>query len=214
VTDGPLVEAQGVRIAYGETEIMRDVDLALGAGADIVLLGRSGSGKTSLLLALARLVAPAAGVVEWHGLTRYDVGVVFQSPSLLPELSALENVALPTRLSGVATVDGARDRAARALAEVGLDAVDALPGQLSGGQQQRVAVARVLASDPRVVLADEPTGALDPTTAEQVLAALRRHRDRLDGALLVATHDEDVAASMTTRLSLVDGALRLPVAGP
>ena len=207
MTATSLLTARGVRLSYGSTEILRGVDVALPVGADVVLLGRSGSGKTSLLLALAGLLPLDGGQVDGHQSSGRDVGVVFQSPSLLPELSALENVALPLRLAGRAEQDEAYQRAAAALDELGVDMFDALPGQLSGGQQQRVAVARVLALAPRVILADEPTGALDRDNAQRVLAALRRHRDQVAGALLVATHDIAVAASFAHRVTLDDGRL-------
>ncbi|MBV9369309.1 MAG: ATP-binding cassette domain-containing protein, partial [Frankiales bacterium] len=184
MTADPLLSAHRVVVTYPGADILRGVDVTLHAGSETALVGRSGSGKTSLLLALAGLLPPASGRVDWHGLTRRDMGVVFQSPSLIPELSALENVALPLRLAGELDEYEARDRAATALGELGLASHDALPGHLSGGQLQRVAVARVLAARPRVVLADEPTGALDPENAMQVLDALRAHRDRVGGALL------------------------------
>ena len=211
MTGQPLLAAHGVAVSYSRTEILRNVDLVLKPGADVALLGRSGSGKTSLLLALAGLLPLAAGGIHRFGLARRDVGVVFQSPSLLPELSAVENVALPLRLAELSVAE-ARERAERALDEVGLRSLDALPGHLSGGQQQRVAIARVLAARPRVVLADEPTGALDPATAALVLDALRAHRDRANGALLVATHDLRVADALTTRLQLDDGRLEAQAA--
>ena len=212
MTGEALLTARGLYLAFGHTEILRAVDLTLQPGADAVLLGRSGSGKTSLLLALAGLLPPTAGLVDRHSLTARDIGVVFQSPSLLPELSAVENVALPLRLTGAADVREAQERAVAALTDLGIDAIDALPGQLSGGQQQRVAVARVLAGRPRVLLADEPTGALDRISARRVLAALRSHRDSVDGALLVATHDVDVAVALTTRVKLEDGRLSVAAA--
>jgi ABC-type lipoprotein export system ATPase subunit len=204
----PLLTASGLHIRYGGTQIIRGLDLTLRPGADLALVGRSGSGKTSLLLALAGLLPPSSGSVQRFGLDGRDIGMVFQSPSLLPELSAVENVALPLRLTDVANERDAHARAITALAELGIDSPNALPGQLSGGQQQRVAVARVLALRPRIVLADEPTGALDRATARRVLAALRAHRDSVDGALVVATHDTQIAASLLTRVTLHDGQLR------
>jgi ABC-type lipoprotein export system ATPase subunit len=208
MTQEPLLTARGLGISYGSTQIIRGLDLTLQPGADIALVGRSGSGKTSLLLALAGLLPPSTGSVQRLSLERRDIGIVFQSPSLLPELSAVENVALPLRLTDAADEHEAHARAISALRDLGIDSPDALPGQLSGGQQQRVAVARVLVGRPRIVLADEPTGALDRVTARRVLTALRSHRDSVDGALVVATHDADVAASLLTRMTLDDGVLR------
>jgi putative ABC transport system ATP-binding protein len=208
MTGEALLTASGLAISYGSMPIIRGVDLSVRPGADIALVGRSGSGKTSLLLALAGLLPPSAGSVQRFGLHRRDIGVVFQSPSLIPELSAVENVALPLRLTEEAGKQEAWERAAAALANLGIDSPDALPGQLSGGQQQRVAIARVLVGRPRIVLADEPTGALDRLTARVVLAALRSLRDSVDGALIVATHDAEVAANLSTRVTLDDGVLR------
>ena len=205
----PLLTADGVHVAYGGVNIVRDVSVVLHRGDDIGLVGRSGSGKTTLLLALAGLLRLSAGRVCRHGLNRRDIGVVFQSPSLLPDLSVLENVALPQRLSGEVSIDEARDRAVLALQALEMTAFDALPGQLSGGQQQRVAIARVLAGRPQVVLADEPTGALDPATAQRVLSALRANRDETGGALLLATHDIAMAATTDTHWRLDDGRLQL-----
>jgi ABC-type lipoprotein export system ATPase subunit len=207
MTGPALLSARGVTLCYGQTEILSNVDVRLHAGDDVALLGRSGSGKTSLLLGLAGLLPLARGMVERHGLSKHDVAMVFQSPSLLPELSAIENVALPLRLTGAADADEAKDRAACALRSLDVTSFDALPGHLSGGQLQRVAVARVLATGARVVLADEPTGALDPRTGALVIAALRDHRDNVNGALLVATHDLTVAGALRTRLTLDDGLL-------
>ena len=202
-----LLSTEGLRVGYAGADVVRDVRVVLRGGDDVALVGRSGSGKTTLLLAMAGLLTPSAGRVSSYGLSRRDIAVVFQSPSLLPDLSALENVALPLRLSGQVNVADARERAAHALADLDITALDALPGRLSGGQQQRVAVARVLAAGPRVILADEPTGALDPQTAARVMTALRAHCDRVDGALLVATHDATVAAAARTTWHLDDGRL-------
>jgi ABC-type lipoprotein export system ATPase subunit len=208
-----LVEARGLSVGYRRAPVLHGVDLVLDAGDEVALLGRSGSGKTTLLLALAGLLATGSSV-RWPGLPpatedrRAAIGVVFQAPSLIGELTARENVVLPLRLRG-----GGREAAYRmageALAELGLgDALDALPAELSGGQQQRVAMARVLAAAPRLVLADEPTGALDPDTATMVIDVLRGRVRRSRGALLLATHDEDLAAMLPQRLELSDGAVR------
>jgi putative ABC transport system ATP-binding protein len=127
--------------------------------------------------------------------------MVFQAPSLVPELTALENVILPARLHG-ATREEARARGERALSLVALEGGDALPDQLSGGQQQRVAIARVIASRPRLVLADEPTGALDRATALVVTAVLRDEIRDTGGALVLATHDEELAGVFPARVRI------------
>jgi putative ABC transport system ATP-binding protein len=175
-------------------------------GDEVAIVGRSGSGKTTLLLVLAELLTPSAGTVRRFNAST-SAAVVFQSPSLLPELTAIENISLPLRLiSGVGRHE-ATQRAREALDNVGLASPNALPGQLSGGQQQRVAIARVLATAPTIILADEPTGSLDTDTGQQMMAVLRAHRERVDGALLVATHDSAVADSIPSRYALTDGVL-------
>lgn len=208
-----LLDAQGVGLTYGRTLVLDGVDLALHPGNQLALVGRSGSGKSTLLLALAGLLPVHRGTISWPGLApdpvarRGQLAMVFQAPSLVAELTAAQNVALPLRLRGQDR--GTAYRAARsALDDVGLgDAGEALPDELSGGQQQRVALARVLAGRPLVVLADEPTGALDRTTAEHVLGVLRAHVLAVGGALLMATHDADLAATVPGRLELRDGHL-------
>jgi putative ABC transport system ATP-binding protein len=212
--NAPLVSASGVGLRIGATTVLLDVDLDLAAGQRVALTGRSGSGKSSLLLVLAGLVAPTGGTVSWPGLDadprarRGQIGMVFQAPSLMPELTAAENVELPQRLRG-AGLDTARVAARQALDRVGAaDLADALPGQLSGGQQQRVAVARVLAGAHRLVLADEPTGALDRVHAHEVLDALVAGVAAVGGALLLATHDPDLAARLPERVVVADGLLR------
>ncbi len=208
-----LVEARGVGVSFGAGVVLDGVDVTLRPGDQVAVVGRSGSGKSTLLLALAGLLPAHRGTVSWPGLAadpvarRAQLAMVFQAPSLVPELSAAQNVALPLRLRGE-TRAAAYGAAQGALADVGLgDAGDALPDELSGGQQQRVALARVLAGRPLVVLADEPTGALDRSTAEHVLGVLRARVQELGGALLMATHDSELAAMVPGRLELRDGRL-------
>jgi putative ABC transport system ATP-binding protein len=209
--NAPLVSASGVGLRFGATTVLHGVDLDLEAGQQVALTGRSGSGKSSLLLVLAGLVRPTEGTVRWPGLDedprvrRGQIGMVFQAPSLMPELTAAENVELPQRLRGVG-LEPAREAARRALDRVhAADLADALPSQLSGGQQQRVAVARVLAGAHRLVLADEPTGALDRAHAHEVLDALVAGVTGVGGALLLATHDPELAARLAERVVVADG---------
>lgn len=211
----PLVIADGIEVGYRGVPLIRAASWTVLPGTETALTGRSGSGKTTLLLVLAGLLAPLIGGVRWPGLaldaaTRSgQIGLVFQAPSLLAELTARENVALPLRLRG-ASRPGAEQAAADALAAVGLaGAAQALPAQLSGGQQQRVAVARVIAGSPRLVLADEPTGALDRDNAAAVLTVLRDSVRESGGALIVATHDEELAALLAGNAAIRDGRLRL-----
>jgi putative ABC transport system ATP-binding protein len=201
-----LVRAEAVGVRFGSTDVFRGVALEIAAGSRIALTGRSGSGKTTLLLVLAGLLTPTSGRVRWPGLDadprrrRAQIGMVFQAPSLMPELTALENVTLPMRLRGTGLAE-ARTSAAAALASMAVaDAADALPAQLSGGQQQRVAIARALAGNHRLVLADEPTGALDRAHAHQAALALRDGVAASGGALVIATHDPELAAMLDHQL--------------
>lgn len=208
-----LVSTRSVGLAYRGRQILRDVDLDVPAGEHIAVTGRSGSGKTTLLLVLSGLLTPTQGTVSWPALDtdsrvrRGQIGMVFQAPSLMPELTAGQNVTLPLRLRGV-SLDDARGAASTALSSVGAaDLAEALPSQLSGGQQQRVAIARVLAGGHRLVLADEPTGALDRAHADEVARALRDGVAAHGASLLLATHDPELAALFSSRFAVDDGLL-------
>ena len=191
---------------------LRDVHCSIAAGARIAVVGPSGSGKTTLLHILGGLDKPTAGTVEWPGLGSFDelrprqIGFVFQSPSLFPALTAAQNVALPMVLAGShATADA---DAAALLESFGLGELrDKLPEELSSGQSQRIAMARALAPGPRLVLADEPTGQLDSITAQFFFDAVLQHLEGTGKALVVATHDESVAARMATRWTIDHGRL-------
>ncbi|GGX31945.1 ABC transporter ATP-binding protein [Streptomyces lomondensis] len=195
---------------------LRDLDARLYAHSLTAVTGPSGSGKSTLLQCAAGLDRPTSGTVRLAGreisamgereltrLRRARIGFVFQSFNLLPTLTAQENVLLPLRLDG-----RRRDpvRARRMLARVGLDGrADARPGELSGGQQQRVAIARALITEPDVVFADEPTGALDQDTAAGVLELLREAVGEHGATVVVVTHDPAVAARADRVLRLADG---------
>jgi putative ABC transport system ATP-binding protein len=209
----PLVRADSLGLSLGRLEILRGVDLVVAPGDHIAVSGRSGSGKSTLLLALAGLLRPTSGSVTWPGLSdeperrRGEIGMVFQAPSLMPELTALQNVTLPLRLRGT-SVEDAHAASVQALADVGAaDYAQALPAQLSGGQQQRVAIARVLAGRHRLVLADEPTGALDHGHAEQVALCLRDGVAASGGGLVLATHDPELASMLDRTVTVLDGGL-------
>jgi ABC-type lipoprotein export system ATPase subunit len=209
----PLVIAAAGQFNYGNERLLADVSVVVLPGAELAVTGRSGSGKSTLLLLLAGLLTPTGGAVTWPGLDpdpvvrRGQIGLIFQAPSLLPELTAAENVVLPLRLRGASAVTTAVLGSA-ALEAVGLaDAADAIPAQLSGGMQQRVAVARALAAQPRLILADEPTGALDRDSGLLLLQTLRDHASSVGGALLIATHDRELAALLPHQVELADGRL-------
>lgn len=182
-------------------------------GQRIAVAGPSGSGKSTLLHLMAGLEPPTGGRVHWPGLQPsaaarvHQIGVIFQSPSLLPTLDVLENVSLPLVLQG-RDVDDADARAAHALELLGLAELAAqLPEELSGGQAQRVATARVLAQEPLLVLADEPTGQLDQATGRLLLDALLDATSRLGAALVVATHDQAVIDRLEVRWAMHEGRL-------
>jgi putative ABC transport system ATP-binding protein/lipoprotein-releasing system ATP-binding protein len=215
--DEILAHCAGVGRTYGSgpaaTVALQPTDCEVPSGARIALLGPSGSGKSTLLHLLAGLDEPTVGTVEWPALgdrTQLRPGpiaVVFQGPSLLPPLTVLENVALP------AVLDGASDEEARLLARTVLgllnlaELADKLPEEISGGQAQRVAVARAVAGEPRLILADEPTGQLDRAHGAALVDVLLEAADHTDAALVVATHDPTVAARLATRWEMHSGRL-------
>ncbi len=201
-------------------EVLRGVSLDLKAGEIVALVGQSGSGKSTMLHIAGLLERPDGGdvVVDGKGagalgdpertvLRRRFLGFVYQYHHLLPEFSALENVMLPQMLNGLSRSE-ARLRAADLLAMVQLkDRADHRPGRLSGGEQQRVAIARAVANAPRVLLADEPTGNLDATTAETVFRQLLTLVRETGMAALIATHNPDLAGRMDRTIHLKDGVL-------
>ena len=216
----PLVALDEIRLslasAAGPVEILRGITLTIMSGETVALLGPSGSGKTSLLMVLAGLERPTAGRVELAGqdlgrldedglarLRRRHVGIVFQSFHLIPTMTAVENVAIPLELAGDRDAFAAAEAA---LARVGLGhRVGHYPGQLSGGEQQRVAIARAFAAGPQLLLADEPTGNLDGATGRAVIDCLFAEHARLGTALLLITHDAELAARCGREINLVDG---------
>ncbi len=223
MTDAPLIRARGLGKRYGErhpVEVLRDLDLDVAAGEALVIVGQSGVGKSTLLHLLGALDTPSAGEVAFGGvqlatlgdreLARFrnrEIGFIFQFHHLLPDFTALENAMMPCLIGGLGW-DEARERARQVLAQVGLaHRLTHKPGELSGGEQQRVAVARAIVLAPRAVLADEPTGNLDPATADeihQLLLALKRDRGI---TLVVVTHNRELAALADRTLQLTRGRL-------
>ena len=207
-TNEALLAAQGLRKAFGRTEALRGASLSVAAGETVAVTGRSGSGKSTLLLCLAGVLRPEAGEVTYGGrpldtlseaertrLRRRELGLVLQFGQLVPELSAVDNVALPLLLER-------HDRAASRRTALGwLER----PGELSGGEAQRVAVARALVTGPKVVLADEPTGALDTVSGEQVLDELLSAARDAGASVVLVTHDNRVAAHADREVVVSDG---------
>ncbi|MCW3842930.1 ABC transporter ATP-binding protein [Micromonospora yasonensis] len=212
------LEARGVVRAYGPTPALRGVTLDVAEGEILAVTGPSGCGKSTLLHCLAGILRPDAGQVTWRGeridewseaarsrLRRTEFGVLFQFGQLVAELTAAENVALPLLLAGTGR------RAARAAALAWLERLgvaevaDVLPGEMSGGQQQRCATARALVTEPRVLFADEPTGALDTVTGEQVLTQLVRLAREQRTTVVLVTHEPRVAGYADREVTMRDG---------
>jgi lipoprotein-releasing system ATP-binding protein len=218
----PVVYLHDIKRQYtqGETKltILDGAKLALWAGQSVALVAPSGSGKSTLLHIAGLLESPDAGEVYIGGaatsglsdvertqIRRTDVGFVYQSHRLLPEFTALENVMLPQMIRGLKRSETVK-RAREILAYLGLDErVTHRPAELSGGEQQRVAIARAVANAPRVLFADEPTGNLDPHTADHVFNALMQLVKATRVAMLIATHNMELADRMDRRVSLENG---------
>lgn len=228
MTDSPISDAvlvcDGVTKVFAEGDrelrVLDNVELVVKAGETIAVVGASGSGKTTLLQLLGGLDAPSAGRIDLGGqdiasmserkrgdMRNEMIGFVYQFHHLLPEFSARENVAMPllirrmSRRAALSEADALLDR-------VGLaHRLNHRPSQLSGGERQRAAVARALITNPKLVLADEPTGNLDRETGEQVLGLMLELNRDLGTSLMIVTHDASIAARMSRELSIVDGRL-------
>ena len=215
-----LLAAEGVtkRLPEGVT-LVSDINVSIDGGEFVAITGPSGSGKSSLLYLLGLLDRPTSGRVLLEGrdtallappalaaLRLARLGFVFQFHFLLPEFSALDNVLIPIRRRGVLKPEDAAAKAMSLLEALGLaDAARKLPEQLSGGMRQRVAIARALANDPALLLADEPTGNLDTRNAAAVFDIFARLAQEEGRAVLVVTHDAELAQRATRRIHLVDG---------
>ncbi|GAA3786599.1 ABC transporter ATP-binding protein [Micromonospora maritima] len=213
-----FLEARGVVRAYGPTPALRGVTLDVAEGEIVAVTGPSGCGKSTLLHCLAGILRPDAGQVTWRGeridtwseaarsrLRRTDFGVLFQFGQLVAELTAAENVALPLLLAGTGR-RAARTAALTWLERLGVaEVADSRPGEMSGGQQQRCALSRALVTEPRVLFADEPTGALDTLAGEQVLTQLVRLAREQRTTVVLVTHEPRIAAYADREVSLRDG---------
>ncbi|MEU0985328.1 ABC transporter ATP-binding protein [Streptomyces sp. NPDC005953] len=223
IPEGSLLVAEDIHKSYAHTPALAGASFSIHPGEVVAVLGPSGSGKSTLLHCLAGIVPPDAGKIRYAGqdlctlsdaersaLRRTEFGFVFQFGQLVPELSCTENVALPLRLAGV------RRKAAEATASEWLERLEVAdvgakrPGEISGGQGQRVAVARALVTSPRVVFADEPTGALDSYSGERVMELLTEAARSTNAAVVLVTHETRVAAYSDREIVVRDGRTRDP----
>ena len=218
----PLLSLQKVSHGYLEAgqwrDVLREVDLQLSEGEHVALVGQSGSGKSTLLHLMGGLDSPRSGQILLAGVNladmkepartqwrRQHIGFIYQFFNLIPTLTVLENVLLPLELNGISEGVGRKD-ALNLLNEVGLkDRANTFPDRLSGGEQQRVAIVRALIHQPRLVLADEPTGNLDATTGEQILDLLDRLIRKKGHTLIMVTHSAEVASRADRVVRLVGG---------
>jgi len=229
--DTPVILTQGLGKVYAagtqaEVVALKNADLEIERGAFVAMMGPSGSGKSTLMNLIGCLDTPSSGQYRCDGidvstldaqalaeLRRDKIGFVFQGFNLLPRMSALDNVMMPLGYAGVAPALR-RERAQETLAAVGLaERAHHLPSELSGGQQQRVAIARALINQPPILLADEPTGALDSKTGEEILTLFKRLRDAKHTVVLI-THDPQVAAHADRMYLMHDGVLHPQRAAP
>lgn len=217
-----VLELKNIARHYGEGDrvlkVLDGAGLAIAAGELVALIGPSGSGKSTLLQVAGLLDTPQAGEILLSGEAAHDasdakrtalrnkhIGFIYQFHHLLPECSAEENVMLPQLLAGTGKA-AAKERSIALLDRLGLaDRRDHLPGQLSGGEQQRVAIARALANRPKLILGDEPTGNLDPSTSEKVTALLLEVVKEEGAAALIATHNMELARKLTRAVTLRNG---------
>ncbi|WP_328771557.1 ABC transporter ATP-binding protein [Streptomyces sp. NBC_00286] len=216
----PLLAARALAKAHGKTQALRGATIELRAGEILAVTGTSGSGKSTLLHCLAGITHPDEGSVVYAGqrldqlpdkrlseLRRTEFGVVFQFGQLIPELTAIDNVALPLLLAGAGRAE-AHQRAGEWMERFGVRGQEEQrPGEMSGGQAQRVSMARALVTGPKIVFADEPTGALDSLASEQVMTAMAHTAQETGTTVLLITHDHQVAAYADREVRLRDGVI-------
>lgn len=218
IPDGSLLSAHDLRKTYGPTPALDGASFSVHPGEVVAVMGPSGSGKSTLLHCLAGIITPDSGTITYAGrelsamsdaqrsaLRRNEFGFVFQFGQLVPELTCVENVALPMRLNGTRRKDAERT-ALEWMERLEVDDIGAKrPGEVSGGQGQRVAVARALAASPKVIFADEPTGALDSLNGERVMQLLTEAARSANVAIVLVTHEARVAAYSDRDITVRDG---------
>jgi len=213
------IQAENIIKQYGDVKVIRGITLRVPKSRFTAIVGKSGSGKSTLLGIVSGLEAPDEGRVQVQGtdifalddngiaaLRQHSIGIVFQGFNLIPSLSAIENVLLPAVFDAGTGTQTHRKRAHELLNKVGIgDRIHHRPAALSGGEQQRVAIARALINQPAILLADEPTGNLDESTAKDVFDLLLGLSRDMSTTLLMVTHDTDIAASADLKITIKDG---------
>ena len=213
-----IIEASGIQKNFGTLQVLKGVDFSAEKAEVVAIVGASGAGKSTLLQILGTLLSPDAGTLRIDGtdvlslgqkqlsaFRNRHIGFVFQAHHLLPEFTALENVMIPALIGGEAAAK-ARAKATQLLSSVGLEErISHKPSELSGGEQQRVAIARALVNSPAILFADEPTGNLDSHTKEEIHRLFFSLRDQLGQAIVIVTHDPDLAAMCDKVRVIKDG---------
>lgn len=216
-----MITVKNLNKSYGELQVLKDINLDIEKGKITVIVGASGAGKSTLLQLIGTLDSPDSGDIsinkqsitalssnEIAALRNDNIGFVFQFHHLLPEFTALENVIIPARISGK-NLKGAEQRAKDLLIKLGLnDRMDHKPNQLSGGEQQRVAVARALINQPKLILADEPSGNLDSNNAKELHELFVQLRDELNQTFVIVTHNEDLTQLADRVVQIADGGIK------
>lgn len=216
-----MIEAKGIYKSYGSLHVLKGIDFSVKEGEIVTIIGKSGAGKSTFLHILGTLDNPSSGTVYYEGvpvdfqkekelsaLRNKYIGFVFQFHHLLHEFTALENVCIPAMIAGVSAIGDIRKKAEEYLDYLGLkDRMNHKPNTLSGGEAQRVAIARALMNQPKIILADEPTGNLDKMNSEEMHKLFIRMRDDFGQSFVIVTHNLDLAALSDRTIQMEDGCI-------